>query len=207
MSRLLVRLLLAVVLLHTIPLTFIFAFYLLDRAISLPYDAAYFGADVVAGLLLVAGWVLIWRRQVVWTAKRYILTLIAIPWSIAPAIILGWIVVSLSSGYFDEVSIILGGMCWASTWLASTVLIWRETATERIRRVGSIADKAIFCPACGYNLRGLQQTRCPECGARYTLDELFSILRERSRDLESEQKEPQKVPVAEPVSPQEKPME
>ncbi|MFH1418031.1 MAG: hypothetical protein ABII12_07090 [Planctomycetota bacterium] len=199
MSRLLVRLLLAVILLHTIPLIYIFAFYLLDRAFSWGYTSAFYGADAVAGLLLVTGWVLVWRRQVVWTPRRYFMTLIAIAWSIVPAFILGGIVVYLSPGYFDELAIVVGGLCWASAWLASTVLIWRETATERLRRAGSVADAVIACPACGYNLTGLHQTRCPECGAQYTLDELFSILRERASDLESEQIEPRKPPLAEAV--------
>lgn len=28
------------------------------------------------------------------------------------------------------------------------------------------------CPACGYNMRGLTEARCPECGAEFTLDQL-----------------------------------
>ena len=29
------------------------------------------------------------------------------------------------------------------------------------------ADQDIYCPACGYNLRGLSQPRCPECGQTF----------------------------------------
>ena len=29
------------------------------------------------------------------------------------------------------------------------------------------------CPACGYNLSGLTQCRCPECGATYEIDKLW----------------------------------
>ncbi len=29
------------------------------------------------------------------------------------------------------------------------------------------------CLACGYNLSGLTQCRCPECGTEYRLDELW----------------------------------
>ena len=28
------------------------------------------------------------------------------------------------------------------------------------------------CPDCGYVMVGLSESRCPECGARFTLDEL-----------------------------------
>src|SRR4051812_46128223 len=27
------------------------------------------------------------------------------------------------------------------------------------------ADDALYCPACGYDLRGIASDRCPECGA------------------------------------------
>ena|GEM_PF-1427876 len=30
------------------------------------------------------------------------------------------------------------------------------------------------CPSCGYCMVGLEQSRCPECGNRYTLDELVA---------------------------------
>jgi DNA-directed RNA polymerase subunit RPC12/RpoP len=30
----------------------------------------------------------------------------------------------------------------------------------------------IACPSCGYNLRGLKEAKCPECGAEFTLDQL-----------------------------------
>lgn len=32
-----------------------------------------------------------------------------------------------------------------------------------------LATRNEACPACGYNLRGLTQDRCPECGARLVL--------------------------------------
>ena len=59
-------------------------------------------------------------------------------------------------------------------WLVATTFLWRETAVERAQRLGATAECAITCPNCGYNLTGLTDTRCPECGARYTLNELLA---------------------------------
>ena len=46
----------------------------------------------------------------------------------------------------------------------------------------------VWCPSCGYNMTGLHEARCPECGTKYTLDELFSatggpIPREDQHDI------------------------
>src|SRR5262245_35806158 len=33
-------------------------------------------------------------------------------------------------------------------------------------------DASVLCPLCEYDLRGLTEPRCPECGSRFTWDEL-----------------------------------
>jgi hypothetical protein len=32
---------------------------------------------------------------------------------------------------------------------------------------------SVHCPGCGYNMSGLDSSSCPECGQRYTLDQLI----------------------------------
>jgi DNA-directed RNA polymerase subunit RPC12/RpoP len=56
----------------------------------------------------------------------------------------------------------------------ATVIAWRESPLERATRVGAAGGSSVACPTCGYNLTGLAEARCPECGGRFTLDELFA---------------------------------
>jgi hypothetical protein len=37
----------------------------------------------------------------------------------------------------------------------------------------------VYCPFCGYNLRGLSDPRCPECGRRSVWEELFDPTRQK----------------------------
>lgn len=39
------------------------------------------------------------------------------------------------------------------------------------------------CPGCGYNLSGLNQCRCPECGGEFGLDEITTFVPERAGDI------------------------
>ena len=68
--------------------------------------------------------------------------------------------------------IILACIAAIPLWLVLTLLIWRETPAERAERLQASAGKALFCPKCNYNMTGLYEARCPECGERFTLDQL-----------------------------------
>jgi predicted amidophosphoribosyltransferase len=58
-------------------------------------------------------------------------------------------------------------------WVLATVILWRETAAERLARMSRlVSHPTVLCPVCGYNLSGLREARCPECGGSFTLDEL-----------------------------------
>jgi len=54
--------------------------------------------------------------------------------------------------------------------LLAVYLIWRD---GYIRGWRSGRATPPTCPRCGYNLSGLTQCRCPECGAEYRLDDLW----------------------------------
>ena len=59
-------------------------------------------------------------------------------------------------------------------WIVATIFVWRETAAERAARIDSTGRDAVVCPTCGYNLTGLKEPRCPECGTQFTLDQLLA---------------------------------
>jgi hypothetical protein len=80
----------------------------------------------------------------------------------------------LSNSVRDGFTTFIGGILAIVLWLIATVLIWRETPAERALRLAASPASAIACPNCGYNLTGLTESRCPECGSKFTLNELLA---------------------------------
>lgn len=92
-----------------------------------------------------------------------------------------WAVVIPVAVWIDEVvrreeelliaGAILGG--GAATVLRVCMLWHRGRRGKRVEdRAGKIN---VNCPACGYSMVGLSESRCPECGERHTLDELIRL--------------------------------
>ncbi|MFH0983146.1 MAG: hypothetical protein V2A79_16625 [Planctomycetota bacterium] len=181
MTALLSRLLLAMATVAGAPVVYLFAYLILENTWARRDVLALHAANIITGCLLVACWLSVWRAQVVWTPWRRALTALAVLWSIGLGTIVG-----LSMALWirqDEVGVILGGTTWAVSWVASTAIIWRETPVERVARLRSLSGIVINCLRCGYNMTGLQQARCPECGTQYTLDQLFASVSERAGEL------------------------
>jgi len=57
------------------------------------------------------------------------------------------------------------------TFLVAFV-IWRDGYNRGWRKARNMPPT---CGDCGYNMSGLSQCRCPECGKECTLDELWRI--------------------------------
>jgi hypothetical protein len=60
---------------------------------------------------------------------------------------------------------------------AAVLLIWVQAARRHahgplLRDPDGVLD--VRCPTCGYRMVGLHESRCPECGTAYTLDDLLS---------------------------------
>ena len=60
---------------------------------------------------------------------------------------------------------------------AGVILVWvmRIYRISRGRPMTNVSDGLVnlHCPNCGYRMVGLKESRCPECGMEYTLDELL----------------------------------
>lgn len=128
-------------------------------------------------------WFLLWRSSVIWNPRRKIGTLLGV----IGAILVGALGGSIAEGlirYADGFGAFFGGVLTITVWLIVTVFLWRDTRAERAERVKKSNRSAIVCPTCGYNLTGLSECRCPECGSTFTLDELMAL--QPSADAEIE---------------------
>ena len=50
-----------------------------------------------------------------------------------------------------------------------------------IERIKAAGTDSICCPVCGYNMTGLHESRCPECGSQFTLDQLLAAQPDRDK--------------------------
>jgi hypothetical protein len=117
-------------------------------------------------------WVVLWHDMVLWNPRRLTLTALATVLSLAGgfAVALGLLAVNRSVP--PPMAVLVGGGTVPITWVLSTVLVWRETAAERLGRLTAHGMPVLACPLCGYNLAGLTEARCPECGASFTLEQI-----------------------------------
>ena len=139
------------------------------------------GPPVVGRLLLVwfalyvfvgAYWVVLWHDMVPWNRRRVTLTAVATVLSLAGGVAVGLGCLAVTRMVPPQLAVLIGGGTVPITWVLSTVLLWRETAAERLSRLTAHGMPAIACPLCGYSLAGLTEARCPECGGRFTLEQI-----------------------------------
>jgi hypothetical protein len=171
MSHLIARLLLSMLVFPLGALVYLVSlvFYLnLSRSYG---NEAFNFAGVVCWTCVGSYWVLLWRGSVRWTAFRVFATVAAV----VLAGVAGLMVTVLWEQMGPSFRTRFVGPAWAIVlWLVSTVFIWRESVAERAARLGASGRDGIVCPTCGYNLTGLKEPRCPECGTQFTLDELLA---------------------------------
>ncbi len=189
MSRLIARILLSIFIFPLAALVYMVAFMVLETNLRFS-QSNYYGRDrevicfIVAGglsWLFIAGyWVLLWFKSVQWSGGRVGLTIGAV----GAALIVAGIAGSMTSPIDPSFGAFVGSVTAPLLWLVGTIFAWRETAAERAARMDNSGRDAIVCPTCGYNLTGLKESRCPECGTQFTLDQL--LVRQPHRESAAE---------------------
>lgn len=139
-----------------------------ENLFGVPRPYVFPTAYLTTGALAGTAWILIWKRQVTWSGSVLGRTLGAAGLLIGlPAT--GTILIDSVSS--DTLTMSLGALPaigWG-VWMAGTVWLWPFKVAE-----GDIAGTSPCCLKCGYLLKGLTHTRCPECGDERTLDELWA---------------------------------
>jgi hypothetical protein len=171
MSKLLGRIMLALLMLPLAAVVYMLVLVVGDEWMSLRSEALFVLADIIGGAFVAVYWITLWRRTVNWTGPRRVNTALLGLLCVLPGLAAGAIATALD----DELGVFLGGVTTILLWVAGTVVIWTETGQERTARLkGMAGTDVITCPTCGYNMTGLRQTVCPECGAAYTVDQLLA---------------------------------
>lgn len=173
MSPLVSRILLTILLFPTALLFLFLTFLFLDQLGSGSDLETIGGGTLMTCGYMIVYWLLVWCRDVRWTPARRRSTWLAAGVAAALGGTLGFtILVSVPKD--EELAVVSGSLTATLLWIVATVLLWRETPDERGARLARAGADTLVCPSCGYNLTGLREARCPECGAAFTLNDLLA---------------------------------
>jgi hypothetical protein len=178
MSQLVSRILLAILMFPLGAILYTVAFVSFEQMVGGYRNEAlnFIAGDLTTWLFVAGYWWLLWRKSVAWTGRRIFLTFAAAAGSALVSAIVGTACIGIINGSGGGgFGAFVGGTLAILLWLTATVFLWRDTPTERTRRVQGKLKSAITCPNCGYNMTGLQECRCPECGSKFTIDELVAV--------------------------------
>lgn len=123
----------------------------------------------VAACTCLVAWCLFWKRHVVWS-KRVLLRTLLLWFACMPLPITAMPFTISQPGIVGTTFWNLPLLGWG-IWMALTMWIW---PLKRIEMATDIGTDGPCCLKCGYSLRGLSTTRCPECGEEPTLDVLWA---------------------------------
>jgi hypothetical protein len=180
MSRLVARILLSILMFPLAAIFYIICMFAFDMISS----RTSFGRQEVdmflfAGALTWIGvgiyWCCLWGSSINLTPRRVGGAILSGVVALGLGILAGLVIWgAMDRGGSSSFATFAGGVLTIVLWLIGTVLAWQETAGERAARVRASGKSAVACPKCGYNMTGLTESRCPECGTKFTLDELMA---------------------------------
>lgn len=127
----LTRVILSCALLCSTPGVVVSLFVAMDNRVFSSDKNTLFASIVATSILVVCGWIVIWRAIVRWTPSRIGLTVASLLWSTILAMA---IVFVLRIQTNDDAFMFFWGLLWLPTWIASTALIWRDSPFERAVR-------------------------------------------------------------------------
>lgn len=183
MTPIIARLVLAMLLLPFAGIVLASAFAISVAVLGRPDHEGVLVAWIVTDGFVVFYWILIWRSAVEWSQRRVVRTLLAVALG-AVAAACACAGLRLLASAPIEPSFIFGNVLFPIVFVLTTVLCWRETPAERFARVAARGVDTVACPICGYNMTGLRDAKCPECGAVFTLDQLLTAqVSERCEEL------------------------
>ena len=172
MSKLVSRILLTILLFPSAALLLFVLFIFLEP--QMRDETAIVIATMATCGYIIAYWVALWWKSVVWTPGRVQTTVGCAAGAAGVGVTLGLMIAATFPYGADELAFFTGSLVATVLWIIGTICIWRENQSERAARLRRAGADTIVCPACGYNLTGLREARCPECGAQYTLNELLA---------------------------------
>ncbi len=183
MTRLVAKLVLAMLLLPcTGAVVLLLMSFVLNQRNGPPELWELIGVWSVVYTFVALYWLLLWHDQVSWTRERRVYTGMAG----GGALLVGVAMAAVIGQFAKEAAVgaLIGGGFPPIVWALATVVIWKESPDERRQRLAAAGSDAVSCPVCGYNLTGLRETRCPECGTQYTVDQLLNAVQsERAAGL------------------------
>lgn len=172
MTQIIARLILAMLMLPLAVIALAVSFAIVVAVAGKPEFTGIIVAWVVTDCFVVIYWIAIWRSAVKWNTRRVQHTFAAVGVGIA-AVACG-VSGLLALGVIPlEPAVMFGSSLFPVTYVLATVFAWRESPEERLDRMRMLGPQTVACPICGYNLTGMREARCPECGAVFTLDELL----------------------------------
>jgi len=175
MTSIIARLVLAMLILPVTCVVFIILFVVVARPLAgqpSPLKLLLMWAILYAFVGLY--WTLLWGGTVLWTRRRVLHTLGGTALALASGVAMGVTCMMLNEQIPPPLLVIFGGAIVPIIWVTMTVIVWRETPAERTLRLAAAGADSIVCPICGYQMTGLREARCPECGALFTLEQLVA---------------------------------
>lgn len=176
-----VRLAVGFSLIPLLPAVFFIIVLLLDDFFSLEDRLSFSISYGLCGIIAVSIWLLAWRRAICWTSRRRWMTALLVAAALASAF----------SPFVPDIHDVVDTVIkvWPvlmlAVWFAGTAWVWRlqpgEWPADHFEiKSGAIGSQSpnpkesirVACGQCRYDLRGLREARCPECGWTTTVDDL-----------------------------------